>query len=273
MSALVEFKFDDSLVAYKKEYAPMLENIKKKFPAVEQASSNFYKSKSQFSNFTIDVTMLTPIRSIKHTLAEIENIKRALQSSYFKIKKGEVKLRRKREKLETCNDPYERELLELDIQEKENDILNSKLYHEGAIRKLNFFINQYDHLMKHIGKDKLTEEDYEREEVKYHIMTMLKQALCSARPRGGLIDEGNSIYIFELGLSPAEVQAEIFSLLKWEEKMINDGLSPPHTEIVKWMEACAEKWAHLPGEFIERRGLMVMDESSLVNKLENKGED
>ena len=30
-------------------------------------------------------------------------------------------------------------------------------------------------------------------------MTALKQALNSARPRGGVIDEGNSIYLFDIG--------------------------------------------------------------------------
>ena len=32
-------------------------------------------------------------------------------------------------------------------------------------------------------------------------MTALKQALNSARPRGGVIDEGNSIYLFDIGVT------------------------------------------------------------------------
>ena len=49
----------------KPEYKVMATNIKEKMPAIQQASSNFYKSHSQFMNVMLDVTAITPIRSIK----------------------------------------------------------------------------------------------------------------------------------------------------------------------------------------------------------------
>ena len=51
----------------KPEYKSMLMNIAEKAPAIAQASSNFYKSHSQMMSVTLDVTAITPIRSIKHT--------------------------------------------------------------------------------------------------------------------------------------------------------------------------------------------------------------
>ena len=63
----------------KPEYKSMLANIQEKAPAIAQASSNFYKSHSQMMSVTLDVTAITPIRSIKHSLAEIEKTKAALQ--------------------------------------------------------------------------------------------------------------------------------------------------------------------------------------------------
>ena len=74
--------------------------------------------------------------------------------------------------------------------------------------------------MKHIGKEELTEADYELEEARYHIMTCMKQALNSARPRGGTIDEGNMIYLFDLGINAAQAQAEVFAYLQWENKIL-----------------------------------------------------
>ena len=62
----------------KPEYKSMLANIQEKAPAIAQASSNFYKSHSQMMSVTLDVTAITPIRSIKHSLAEIEKTKAAL---------------------------------------------------------------------------------------------------------------------------------------------------------------------------------------------------
>ena len=212
----------------KPEYKSMLANIQEKAPAIAQASSNFYKSHSQMMSVTLDVTAITPIRSIKHTLAEIEKTKAQAASS--------------------------------------------RGYVEGAVRKLNFFTNQYDNLMKKIGKDELTEEDYELEEIKYHIMTCMKQALNSARPRNGVIDEGNMIYLFDLGINAAQAQAEVFSYLQWENEIIKQGKAPEHHHTVQWLEACAEKWAHCPGDFANSRGFNILDKTSLTNtpQLEDK---
>ena len=76
---LVTQDIDIQLPAAKPEYKSMLANIAEKAPAIRQASSNFYKSHSQMMSVTLDVTAITPIRSIKHTLAEIEKTKSALQ--------------------------------------------------------------------------------------------------------------------------------------------------------------------------------------------------
>ena len=82
------------LPSAKPEYKSMLANIAEKAPAIRQASSNFYKSHSQMMSVTLDVTAITPVRSVKHTLAEIEKTKSALQEGYFRMKKKEVKLKK-----------------------------------------------------------------------------------------------------------------------------------------------------------------------------------
>ena len=269
---LVTQDIDIQLPTSKPEYKSMLANIKEHAPAIQQASSNFYKSHSQMMSVTLDVTAITPIRSIKHSLAEIEKTKSALQQSYFKMKKEEIKLKKLERKLLKETDPLEREMLEIKINEKQAQAASSRGYVEGAVRKLNFFTNQYDNLMEKIGKDELTEEDYELEEIKYHIMTCMKQALNSARPRNGVIDEGNMIYLFDLGINAAQAQAEVFAYLEWENKIIQEGKAPEHHHTVQWLEACADKWAHCPGDFANSRGFNILDKTSLTNtpQLEDK---
>jgi hypothetical protein len=249
----------------KPEYKSMLSNIQEKAPAIAQASSNFYKSHSQMMSVTLDVTAITPVRSVKHTLAEIEKTKSALQEGYFRMKKNDVKLKKLQRKWENETDNLEREMLEVKIEELQAQAASSRGYVEGAVRKLNFFTNQYDNLMKKIGKDELTEADYELEEVKYHIMTCMKQALNAARSRNGMIDEGNLIYVFDLGINAAQAQAEVFAYLQWENELIKDGKAPEHHHTVAWLEACAEKWAHCPSAFAESRGFAILDETSLTN--------
>jgi hypothetical protein len=249
----------------KPEYKSMLQNIQEKAPAIAQSSSNFYKSHSQFMGVTLDVTAITPVRSIKHTLAEIEQTKTALQEGYFRMKKTDIKVKKLERKLENETDDLERELLELKINELQAKAASGRGYVEAAVRKLNFFSNQYDNLMKKIGKEELSEQDYELEEVKYHIMTCMKQALTAARAHGGRIDEGNMIYVFDLGLPAAEAQAEVLAFLSWENEMMAKGTSPTHADTLKWLERCAEKWAHCPAEFANSRGFDIIDPTSLTN--------
>jgi len=252
------------LTETKTEYRNMLSSISEKMPAVVQATSNFHKSHSQFMSVTLDVTAITPIRSIKHTLAEIDRTRSALQEAYINMKKKDVELRRKQSELEASSG-FDREMLEVDIMELQSHAEGTKNHMQGAIRKMSFFVNQYDNLMKKVGKTELTEEDYEREEARYHIMTCMKQGLNAARSRGGVIDEGNMIYLFDLGINAAQAQAEVFAYLSMENELVSNGIPPTHEMTVKWLEACADKWADDPSKFAKYRGFDVFDPSSLTN--------
>ena len=145
-----------------------------------------------------------------------------------------------------------------------NNIQNSV---SGAIRKMNFFTNQYKSILKKLGKDDITEEEYEKEESRYHVMTCMKQALNAARARGGVIDEGNLIYLFDMGINSAQAQAEIYAYLKMENKLMDEGKAPTHEMTMQWLEACADKFSGESEKFAERRGFKLYDEESLNTKL------
>ena len=101
-------------------------------------------------------------------------------------------------------------------------------------------------------------------EKRYHVMTALKQALNSARPRGGIIDEGNSIYLFDIGVNVSHAQAEIFNYLKIENEMIANGSAPSHEMTVEWLEKCADKFQDCSERFAASRGFTILDEKSLT---------
>ena len=253
----------------KKEYKAMLNNITSSLPAIKQSSSNFYKSHSQFMGVMLDVTAITPIRSVKHTLAEIDKTRMALEEAHLKMRKKDIELREKEHKLKTDLEMtnFEKELLEteiLEIQVNMNNIQNSIT---GAIRKMNFFTNQYKSILKKLGKEDITEEEYEKEESNYHVMTCMKQALNAARARGGVIDEGNLIYLFDMGINSAQAQAEIYAYLKMENDMMAQGKAPTHEMTMQWLEACAAKFSKDAEAFAERRGFKLYDEESLNTKL------
>ena len=265
MNDLVLTDLTTALPVTKPEYGTMLQNIQERMPAVVRDTSNFYKSHSQFMQVSLDVTAITPIRSIKHTLAEIDRTRDALQEAYIGMRKKQVELKRKQAELETAENEFDKELLEIEILELQSQLTGTQNYVNGAIRKMNFFVNQHKQLLEKVGKTEITEEDYEREECRYHIMTCMKQALNAARSRQGVIDEGNMIYLFDLGINAAQAQAEVFAYLHMENDLISKGVAPTHEMTVKWLEACADKWADDPEKFAQYRGFSLFDPQSLTN--------
>ena len=265
---LVISKLSDSPLV-KKEYKQMLTNINTSLPAIKKSSSNFYKSHSQFMGVMLDVTAITPIRSVKHTLAELDKTRMALEEAQLKMMKKDIELRQKEKKLADgeYKDQFERELLETEILEVKVNMNNIQNSVSGAIRKMNFFTNQYKSILKKLGKDDITEEEYEKEESRYHVMTCMKQALNAARARGGVIDEGNLIYLFDMGINSAQAQAEIYAYLKMENKLMDENKAPTHEMTMQWLEACADKFSGESVKFAERRGFKLYDEDSLNTKL------
>lgn len=262
---LIISNMNTALAVTKPEYNLMLKNIQDRMPAVVRDTSNFHKSHSQFMQVTLDVTAITPIRSIKHSLAEIDRTRSALQEAYIGLRKKQNELKKKERELESCTDPLDRELLEIEILELNSHLEGTQNHVNGALRKMNFFVNQHQQLLEKLGVEEITEEMYELEESKYHIMTCMKQALNAARSRNGMIDEGNLIYLFDLGINAAQAQAEVFAYLNMENQLISNGQAPTHEMTMRWLEACADKWADDPAKFAARRGFSVFDRSSLTN--------
>lgn len=262
---LILGNMNTALAVTKPEYNLMLKNIQDRMPAVTKDTSNFHKSHSQFMQVTLDVTAITPIRSIKHTLAEIDRTRSALQEAYIGLRKKQNELKKKERDLEASTDALDRELLEIEILELNSHLEGTQNHVNGALRKMNFLVNQHKQLLEAVGKNEITEEDYEKEESRYHIMTCMKQALNAARSRNGMIDEGNLIYLFDLGINAAQAQAEVFAYLNMENQLISNGQAPTHEMTMRWLEACADKWEKDPETFAARRGFSVFDRSSLTN--------
>ena len=247
------------------EYKGMLTHIEETLPATQAACDNFYKSHSQMMTVTLDITDLTPIRSIKHTLAAIERTKSALAEAQINRRKNEIKIKKKQREIDNCEDDLDGEEFEIELIELMSNNMNIENSMKGAIRKMSFLMTQYRAVLDHIGKDFITEEDYEREEKRYHVMTALKQAINSARPRGGIIDEGNSIYLFDIGINVANAQAEVFNYLKIENELIASGQAPSHEMTIEWLEKCADKFEDCSIRFAESRGFIPLDEKSLAH--------
>lgn len=266
MSEIVKRQLGDYLD--RQDYKEMLNHIDSNLPAALRTSQNFYKSSSQFKNVTLDITNLTPMSSIKHILAIVEQTRVAIEESIFEQQRNRINLDAKTKDYDKLEDNTEKRLLEIDILELQSKIANSENYIKGAIRRISFSMTQYQSVLDKLGVTSITEEDYEREESRYHIMTAFKQALCVARTNGGVIDEGNQIYMFELGINGAVAQAELTAYLAYEQEMLNKQQEPLHEVTIHWLEACADKFANNAVIFAQSRGLVPLDPTSLLKEIQ-----
>jgi hypothetical protein len=248
------------------EYKGMISNIESAMPNIYKNSSNFYKSDSQMKDVTLNISDLTPFTRLKHILARIERTKEALREQYISSKKKKNEIAQKRFAMLDANE-LEKELLEIEIEEIESNMAATENYIKGAIRQLNFLVTQYKVTMDSMGKEFITEEEYEESEAKNHIAIALKQALCAARARNGIIDEGNHIYLFELGMNGTAIQAEMYNYFEIENQMISLGQEPTHEMQIAWIEKMMEKYKDNPAKVIENRKLQMLDTTSLVREL------
>lgn len=249
------------------EYRGMLNHINQNLPAISRDSENFYKSASQFKNVTLDVTDLTPMGSLKHILAVIDKTRQALGEAHVSMRRKQIELKKKTLEYDSADEGYDKELLWVDIVEINTQLNSIENSVKGALRKLSFFTTQYQAIMEKLGKDEITEEDYELNESRHHVMTAMKQALCAARTRGGIIDEGNQIYLFDLGINGTVAQAEMFAYLQAEQEMLGRGEEPTAEFTLKWLEACADKFANSGEKFAELRGFVPLDKKSLAKEI------
>jgi len=248
------------------QYKPMLSKIDDVLPLARIDTENFNKSSSQFKVATLDVVDLTPINSAKHFLAIIQQTRQALEEASINLRRKQIELKRKELDL-MASEGTDTDELVIDIDELKMQIANIEFSGRGAVRRLANALDQYQSILTALGKEHLTELDYEKDQIRYHIMTAFNQALTAARSRGGLIDEGNHIYLFQLGINGAMAQREVTGFLEAEQEALNNNLTPTHEGIIKWLNLVADKFEKAPEEYAVKRNMQTLNTDLL---LENK---
>lgn len=245
------------------QYKTMLSEISEYYPVITKASNNFYKSQSQFMDNMFSVHQPTKLRSLRQILAEINNVKMALEENYFILRKKKLELSRKQELIKVTENIFDIGLLQIEIEEIQSNLENSKNYIEGAIRKIHAYIIQYKSILKNINKTEITEQDFEEDESRYHVMTAFEQGLCAARSHGGIIDEGNHIYFYQIGISGTTAQWETSLFLQKEGESLVNGNVPTHKMTVDWLNEMGDKYKNCPIEFAIVKGMELISYESL----------
>ena len=237
-----------------KEYSDMVKVINASIEVIELTKKNFCKSQSQFMDDNLTVSSPTPIRNIRQILAEIESIDMALKSNIIELKKKELKIEQKKKLLKKTKDIIEKELIQLDIIEFEDGYETSKNYIQASIRRKANYVEQYNSILNSLGKEFITELDFEKEEEEYHIKQAFNQAILAARSRGGVIDEGNFGYLNQLGINCGVAQVLVAQYLNHEMELISRNEEPTYQLYEDFLQEMYDKFKGSVDKLSEKRG-------------------
>lgn len=282
INALEVSKSFDQLINIMPEHKEMLETVKLNLPEVQRATSLFYKTQSQFMDNMMTVSHYTPLRNLRQILAQMNSTRDALKEAHFKLKKKEVELKQKQREydalfssydydgatLKNSDDDLKADLLEIEIQEIISNAESTRGYISGAIRQLTNYTEQYNNIVKSHKLESWNEADFEKEEERYHIMKAFEQAVCAARSRNGLIDEGNHIYLAQIGINGGAAQKFISEFLIEEQRHMqeNGGQVPTHSALTTFLDRMANTFAGQASDFAKSKGMTVVSHNALILK-------
>jgi len=243
------------LVEAMPEHRMMLDIVDKGLPEIVRATSLFNKTQSQFMDNMLTVSHNSDYRNLRQILAEMNKTREALKEAHIKCLKKEVEIELKKKDLLTEECPLKARLIELDIMELACSLEVVRGNISGAIRKLANYQIQYESIMKARGIKDFNEIDFELEEERYHIKKAFEQGLNAARSRGGLIDEGNLIYLSQLGINCAVAQREVSRYLRREADIIIQGGEPTYIMTLEFLEQMSEKFKGSAEKYAREKGM------------------
>lgn len=248
-----------------------LAEMAKNMPEIDRATTSFGKHQSQFMNFIMTVSALTPERNMRQILAEIERKREALRENESKIKHQIIEHEEKRFELNQLLDkladvdPAQEDYLMLqfkiahlkvDIEKMESDLASARLYYESALKDVYSYQQAYNEISEKYGMENWDEEDFERNEERYHIMKAFEQAFSFAL-QYGFIDAGNQEYFKQLGINPIQAQADIMGYVQETQNVIssthnaNIGIESFHN----FLRSMADKYQGCSKAVLEVKGI------------------
>lgn len=233
-------KSENELPVSSSEYALMVKKIEAELPMIKEATSNFGKSQSQFMDNFLTVSHPTPLRNARQMLAEINRSVEALKEAQYNLSKKQFLIRKLQQQWNEEVNKLNADEIQLEISYEKSKLQSSQLYVEGAVRSIANYIEQYKAVLAAAGYESMSEEAFEKEEEKYHIMKAFDQALCAARSRGGQIDEGNHIYFSQIGVNGQMAQDFLDKYFQQEREALEKGAVLTHKFKSDFLENMAE---------------------------------
>ena len=249
-----------------KQHAPMVEFVQDNLPRIVEQTNIYQKRQSQFMDNMLTVAQPTPIRRLRQILSEINRKVGAFREAKYGLRKNQIKKQMFLRDADKESDPLKADLLRLKAERCQSNIDGTLPVVAGAIRKVTALIEQHDSIMQSMGKfpgDVITEAEFEAQEEEYHIKTAFTQGLTAARARGGTIDEGNHIYLQQLGINGAAAACEVQRFLNREAIAFRNS-EPTYGMVTDFLEEMYQKFKGCSSELAEHKGMLEKSEIALL---------
>ena len=252
----------------------MIVDLAKRVPLIEKSLQPHLKGRTQFQANILDiggaVSGTTKLRNLRAVLAKYNESMAGLEDASFMVAELELKISVIQNDLQAQSGAVakfaEIELSKLRVQ---RDRVMKNI--EGAVRKLYGYAMQIETLENAIkvelGVDEITELHFEQDEERHHIMKAFEQALHAYRTIGN-IDEGNNIYLFQIGINGGMALRDVRQYILEEKILLDKGTSPVEMfrNEFEFLEKMSNKYAGCSECLAQMRGMKSIVETALLEE-------
>jgi len=233
-----------------------LAKISERMIEVDRANHTTGRSNTQTTNQLMTLTMMTdaPYRRLRQCLSEIENKRSALDESFWRMKKDQVRVNRWRE----LGD----EMSMIRADEKEHSMQRTKDYIDAAFKEIAVFQEAYEEIrLAHNIPENWDERDAEEDEIKHHIRQAFRQAHRDVVSTGR-ISLGNMEYMEQYGIHIQTAQKVIQDYVAEEDKMIAKGNFPSVNRLYAFLDRMVDTFHDAHKDVLARIGIkeLIKDE-------------
>ena len=221
---------------YSSLFSDSLAKIEARLPEINRAKNSAGRKNTQTTSqlMTLNIAGDSPYRHLRQILAQIERKSTALEETFFKLKKDDVRLK----KLEDKKD----DLSLIHADEIKSRIDRSKLYIEGAIKEIGIFQDAYDEIRdSHNIPEKWDEKDSEEAEIRHHIKMGFRTSFQEMMSTG-MIGRGSAEYLEQFGVHPQSARKYLHDYIVQNEKLMDSGKEPTIENFYKFLDSMADKF-------------------------------
>ena len=210
-------------------------------PELDNKTKYFDRKNSQSTLSMMSITMLngqSPMRMMRQIMAEVEKRKMALAEAQVNHAKQLEEIEELQTKLQ--DDP-------------DNNLLNAKLRHtmvsitmheskiNGSFKDIAVLIDSYNAIKENNGIEDWDEEQFEREEKRYHVRRGFELMYRNLMD-GGRASTSTIEYMQQYGVHPQVGLAEVQAYMNSVTDRMNKGEMPHANDLEEFLDAIADKY-------------------------------